>query len=93
MKGFPKSTTGALQPVSPNEVQVGPEAAQCARRVYSQLCETLFELSYQIQRTGELPDPKVLTETVIQYQHVYELMQAIDAELLRRRNQGDSESF
>lgn len=48
-----------------------------ARMLYRNAAKELFDLCYSIQVTGKLPDPVLLTETLIQYRQARALAEAL----------------
>ena len=48
-----------------------------ARTLYRNAAEELFELCYAIQVTGKLPDPVLLTETLLEYREARVLTEAL----------------
>jgi hypothetical protein len=49
-----------------------------ARFMYKKSCEELSELCYQIQQTGSLPDPGLLTNAILQFRQARALVQTLD---------------
>ena len=49
-----------------------------ARFMYKKSCEELSELCYQIQQTGSLPDPGLLTNAILQFRQARACVQTLD---------------
>src|ERR1051325_6892339 len=49
-----------------------------ARTLYRNAAQELFDLCYAIQVTGKLPDPVLLTETLLQYRQARVLAEALN---------------
>ena len=54
------------------------EGLERARSLYRDAAEELFALCYTIQVTGMLPDPVLLTETLLQYRQARALTEALN---------------
>jgi hypothetical protein len=61
-------------PVVPGAVA---RSLEHARTLYRNIAEELFELCYAIQVTGKLPDPVLLTETLLEYWQARALAEAL----------------
>ncbi|SRR5258708_29530599 len=48
---------------------------QFARSVHHRACEALFLLSYEIQVTGQFPDPAVLAQAILHYRESRALLE------------------
>jgi len=78
MNMFSRRETNVLKaaPLTPPELMA--EGIQRARRMYRDASEELFQLCYLIQVTGRLPDPVLLTETLVHYRHARALTEALN---------------
>ena len=48
---------------------------QFARSFHHRACEALFLLSYEIQATGQFPDPAVLAQAILHYRESLALLE------------------
>ena len=69
------------RPVRDEEIEAASENLKLARHAYQQSSMELFELCHQIQISGELPGPPVLTRAVAKFRHAREIMETMEAEM------------
>ncbi len=74
-----KSHSNHLSTIAWNARSPVPERLKQARIVYRGAREKLFDLCYEIQVTGVVADPVVLTEAVIDYKDAWRLVEALSA--------------
>jgi hypothetical protein len=77
-----KSETNFSGTADSNIAQSAMSRLRRARSMYGHASRELFELSYQIQRTGRLPEPRVLTEAVIHYRKSRALIEDLSSALV-----------
>ncbi len=70
----------AAKTTSQSETQNATEQLQFARSVHQRACEELFLLCYEIQVSGEFPDPAVLAQMILHYRETRALLEERPAE-------------
>jgi hypothetical protein len=74
-----KPAEDAAKTVSQSETQPVTDQLQSARSAHKSSCEELFRLCYQIQATGEFPDPTPLAQAILQYRATRALLEECSA--------------
>ena len=75
-----KPAENAAKTVSKNETQPVTDQLQFARSAHKSACEELSRLCYEIQVTGEFPDPVLLAQAILQYRETRALLEQRPAE-------------
>ena len=70
----------AARTLSRSETLAAKERLQFARRAHKHSCEELFQLCYEIEVTGEFPDPAALVRAILQYRETRALLEERSAE-------------
>ncbi len=61
--------------ISKSEAQAVTDQLQFARALHQRTCEALFLLCYEIQVSGEFPDPALLAQAILHYRETRALLE------------------
>ncbi len=86
MSTRPRRERSSLE--APLEAVSAEQGLQRARRIYRDISEQLFALCYSIQVSGELPDPVLLTEMLLQYRYAVALIEALHLQFTCEQDEG-----